>query len=418
MATLTETKFTCFQKLPKAIRVKIWELVPEPERLVGWIPCVNCLSISSLPEKNRQDEDNHLLERKRCMNENHPNWIVKYVVQPRKDVIFAPLHACRESRKVWLPKYVRPPRHMFVESSDILIPVQFSVPFISYKSDTFTMFGAWSAGTAFDIGHRMEAPIEPFIGLDRGLIQKAGYCEILDLFLPASTLFDLNELPALKKLSLIALGPRGPAPTPQSFQPIYDVKSLVQMNPFHAQDYDCQIIDLVSPEAGENSIILNELRPRRPPVDWFPESLKPFDGYYGYWKAWLWHVVKANANSMVKQNARCWWMIVNFVFADNSNHTRTPEDCPLFPDRCINWMSHKRSDIDNWEPRFEISCKLLCEEQWVTVLRNHVGVKVEGWKHPIDREAKYQEDERFHAFMGRNFTKSVEWWDIEMGKTR
>lgn len=256
----------------------------------------------------------------------------------------------------------------------------------------------------------MEAPIEPFIGLDRTRLRHGGYGEILDLFFPASTLFEVNELPALKRLSLITMGPH-----PQEDEE-QEHGVLMQMHPCVAEHYDCQIIDLVSPEVGENSSILNEYRPRRKPIHWYTKE-RLFDGYYNFWKAWLWHVVEAHAHFLIKANTVSWWNIVNFAIAENPawSHPRTAEDCPLYPARCSGPIGHRRSVIDDWEPRFELSCKYLCEEKWVKVLQDDLGVKIAGWQQPIDREAKKQEDERICDFINRSYSKYWQWWqgDVE-----
>ncbi|KAL7788738.1 hypothetical protein V8C37DRAFT_387919 [Trichoderma ceciliae] len=66
----------------------------------------------------------------------------------------------------------------------------------------------------------------------------------------------VNELPALKRRSLITFGSQ---PKDQE----QEHRVLMQMHPCTAEHYDCQIIDLVNSEGGENSIFLNECRPRR-----------------------------------------------------------------------------------------------------------------------------------------------------------
>lgn len=312
MTTLTE--FTCFPKLPAELRMEIWKRVPRPERIVGWVPCGNCRNICRRKSKSREEQDGKPLARQRCMDSNHPNWLVKYVVHPRKDAIFAPLHACRESREFWKTQYFTPSRHMIVNEEGFDIPVQFNVPFLSYEHDIFTMFGAWSSTTIFDMETPMDAQVEPFIGLDRARIEHGGYSEILDLFFPASTLFEVNELPALKRLSLITMGPQ-----PQDDEDQED-GVLMQMHACVAEHYDCQIIDIVNPEVGENSTILNECRPRRKPIHWYTKE-RQFDDYYNYWKAWLWHVVEGQAHFLIKSNRVSWSLIVNFALAEILNGT-------------------------------------------------------------------------------------------------
>lgn len=385
--------------------MKIWGLVPQPERIIGWVPCGNCRNICRRKSKSREEQDGKPLARQRCKDKNHPNWLVKYVVHPRKDAIFAPLHACHESRELWKTRFYMPPRHMTVKEEQMDIPVQFNVPFISYEHDILTMFGAWSSTTIFDLEIPMDAQIEPFIGLDRARIEHGGYSEILDLFFPASTLFEVNELPALKRLSLITMGPQ-----PEEDEDQED-GVLMQMHPCVSGQYDCQIIDLVNPEVGESSNILNECRPRRKPIHWYTKERR-FDDYYNYWKAWLWQVVEGQAHFLIRTNAVSWWMIVNFALADNPewNGPPVPEDCPLYPDQCSGPTGHRKCVIGHWRPKFEISCKYLCEERWVKVLRDDLNVKLEGWEQPIDRAAKEQEDGRIRDFINAKYPNFWKWW--------
>ncbi|KAK1252454.1 hypothetical protein MKX08_003641 [Trichoderma sp. CBMAI-0020] len=401
MSTLTE--FTYFPRLPVELRIEIWKLVPEPDRLIGWVPCSNCEDICKQRPNCREEEEAKPLARQQCMEENHPDWLVKYVAHPRKNAIFAPLHACRESREVWMTKYFQPPRNVTVNVSGTEIPVKFNVPFLNYEHDVFTMFGAWSSTSIFDVGGPMEAPVEPFIGLDRSRIQHGGYCEIMDQFFPASTLFEVNELPALKRLSLITMGPQPQADKQQ------ESGVLMQMTPCTAERYDCQIVDLVSPEAGENSAFMNESRPRAHRHT----KQKKFDLFYDEWKAWLWHVAEADAHFRIKSNAASWWKVVKFSVADNGahHHPRTAEDCPLYPDRCTGPAGHGRCVIDNWESKYELSCKYLVEDKWANVLQHDLGVKLGGWQHPINREAKNQEAERIRDYIDENYQGIWQWID-------
>ncbi|KAL7920025.1 hypothetical protein ACQKWADRAFT_315131 [Trichoderma austrokoningii] len=405
MSTLTE--FACFPRLPAELRIEIWKLVPEPDRLIGWVPCSNCEDIGKQRPSCREEEEAKPLARQQCMADNHADWLVKYVAHPRKNAIFAPLHACREARQVWMAKYFQPPRNVTVNVSGTDIPVKFNVPFLNYEHDIFTMFGAWSSTSVFDVGGPMEAPVEPFIGLDRSRIQHGGYCENMDQFLPASTLFEVNELPALTKLSLITMGPQPQADKQQQQEP----GVLMQMTPCTAAHHDCQIVDLMSPQAGENSAFVNESRPRAHRHT----RQKAFDLFYDEWKAWLWHVAETDAHRLVKSNAATWWKVVKFYVAGNnrSHRPRTADDCPLHPDRCTGPAGHGRCVIDNWEPKYELSCKYLVEDTWASVLQSDLGVKLGGRRYPIDREEKNRESERIRDYIDDHYQSIWQSFDEE-----
>ncbi|KAK4247258.1 hypothetical protein C7999DRAFT_14694, partial [Corynascus novoguineensis] len=189
--------------------------VPQPTRIIGQMPCSVCSGIF-------KDEHAQNVERRLCVDTRHPDWRLRYIVQSPNHAIFPPLHACRESRSVWLPRYFRPPRHIslrdFGYETDEDSPLRscnlrFDVPFISYEADVFTIFHAWAQGDV-GIGIPLRTAVDrftpvfgPFLGLDRSRIQQIGIGEDAEHLVEAVIKLDLNSLPSLCKLFVLCFGP-------------------------------------------------------------------------------------------------------------------------------------------------------------------------------------------------------------------
>lgn len=125
------SEFTTFSQLPRDLRFLIWELVPRPTRIIGHLPCSKCSSKDGI---------------ERCAATEYTDWRLQYIVLPRHQAIFPPLHACQESRSVWLPRYYQPLRYLDLyeyDTNNVKIPgynLRFNVPFISYSTDIITVF--------------------------------------------------------------------------------------------------------------------------------------------------------------------------------------------------------------------------------------------------------------------------------------
>ena len=122
------------------------------------------------------------------------------------------LHACHESRAVWLRRYHRLPRYVDLEMKDGAVRepyhrIRFAVPFVSYERDVFAWLTHERPGPAPRGG---QYQFHPFMGLDCSRIRHAGLraqCQ-WPWFLSALW-HTLNGrlLPSLQSLAMISLGP-------------------------------------------------------------------------------------------------------------------------------------------------------------------------------------------------------------------
>ncbi|KAJ5765322.1 hypothetical protein N7520_004881 [Penicillium odoratum] len=263
-------EFTKFSNLPTEIRLMIWEHIPQPVRVVGYLPCAECWNSYKLQESLRHETRRH------CALDRHPEWKLRYVVQPREQAIFPPLHTCRESRAIWLSRYFRPPRYPTLIGGEGYA-LRFDVPFISYEKDIITSWRAW---TGEDIADRLvDNPLlslDLFLGLDRAKSQHVGLGEIFERFSPAVTALEMPLFPQLRALSLLVAGPDWAAGHRWLEMPIIFI-----------QQVDCELRNLPElsllhhPFFGEHLL--------RNPVSQLGPNIRPLHRYWKVLKALLWH---------------------------------------------------------------------------------------------------------------------------------
>ena len=150
----TPAQFHFFPKLPVEIRHKIWRFVPRPTRIIGQIPCIECLNARLWRYSRWITAQDHI-------DEEHPDWRVRYmVVSPRGSELFGPLQACSESRQLWIGDYDYIGHYIDMEGlrgigthgrDNIPHMIRVEVPFICYETDVFTVFKAWNPGHTSDM---------------------------------------------------------------------------------------------------------------------------------------------------------------------------------------------------------------------------------------------------------------------------
>ncbi|KAK3389820.1 hypothetical protein B0H63DRAFT_464384 [Podospora didyma] len=202
----------------------IWELVPQTARLIGLMWCRQC-------KKCRSQEEFELYIRK------HPGWTAHYAVYPLLSRVFPLLHACHESRRVWIPRYhrvaaryapfvalfpeeegrtVSPTICMSDGGGDLIGQIRFDMPFVSYENDIFLGTPERESETRFVVREERRGnlpvmkslPFDPLQGLDRSRIQRIALRANLRRSLRSThlqALFDLNidRLPALQSIFLV-----------------------------------------------------------------------------------------------------------------------------------------------------------------------------------------------------------------------
>lgn len=313
------TEFPLFRHLPPEIRIKIWKFVPQPTRVIGLLPPVSTwyqqYFQETPPDSDDQEisPDNHLYD-------------YRYVVQPKKYAIFAPLHVNREARAVWLLHFFQPPRQE--QMSDLII--QFSTPFISYDTDIFAIFDGWPLDGLENGIATGSSVVDGFIGLDRSRIRKIAVCEYPKLIERVASAISINTLPNLEVFTILAMGPCIYSP----FKPkLYrDGLGLIGLSGYEmlvadVQRNSCEIHD-VSRDVVRSHSFFNHARLFHP-----GSSLYPLYGHQNHIRSWLWHEMQAkNLNKAASQIVGSWWLWMNYML-DNEEEGEE-KTCPLTFDGC------------------------------------------------------------------------------------
>lgn len=365
--------FTLFQELALEIRLMIWERVPQPARLIGQVPCSNCTKrFKTIEERKRQ--------RQTCIVTNHPDYRLRFILQPSKDTpaIFPPLHACRESRSVWLPRYFQPPRYINLnehgfepdataqhedrEEHQSSYALRFDVPFISYETDTFAMFDAWHQ-SQIDVN---DAPIipddqfldffDPFRGFEREKIQHVAMGESAQHLAMGVVSLDIKSLPRLQRLSVLSYGL-----DPSSLYSKYQL----EMRSSNFQLHECKIFKI--PLFDTDDFLYHPRifmdRPRHYSFEPRPE-VRRLGSYMSILKALLWHSANTNLEAIRLESFRTIFDFEDYALnADLSVGGRLR--CPLEHVEGCGITGHYFQEIVDWKPSFEIDNLLICEDSSV-----------------------------------------------------
>ncbi|KAL9489798.1 hypothetical protein ACSS6W_002075 [Trichoderma asperelloides] len=360
----TLTKFTLFPQLPAELRIKIWELVPRPSRVVGVLP----------PASSWYRHYYRAIGSRASSGGNHQGtgswqcYHYRYIVQPKKHAIFPLLHVNREARDVWLPHFFQPSRHSRVSDLDI----RFDTPFISYDTDIFTVFDGWpSRGIPVDtyrsptiLGHDDE-PMDGFIALDRKRIKNVALCEIPGDITSFTSSVAIRRLPNLQNLTILALGPNltyRPAPL-ASQSSSGNSLPILEMLAVDIQRGSSDIYELPL-DLVHKSPFLNGSRLRHAIA--LSPSIRPLFRYKTFILSLLWHEFRQdNAAEAISAS---WWEYTEYLFED----CREDAQCPLMLSGC-GAEGHTKGEMMDWKPNFEINYKLLYATEWKDELKR-IGV--------------------------------------------
>ena len=362
------SEFHFFPRLPTELRVVIWNLQQEPERIVGLVPPREAwFSAKRLqPTDAPGHEDSPLTFR--------------YISQPRDLGVFPPLHVCRESRAIWLARVFQTPRQIKAAPSlasspdDARVTVQFDTPFIHYESDIFTVLDTWVVRELFPNARGISdaaaaSPIDPFTGLDTMRIRRVGLCEI-----PYGTEHTVNALniqsfPKLEEFSIIALGPDAlTARVPQFEMPIVDLQCV-----------DCELSTLSS-ETMHSSRFFTQARLDTRLVAW--PDIRPFPKYEMLVKAWLWHTLLPGW--LLRGIDRAAAGDQRWKFMHDIVHQQRDEVCTLPFEVCagdgdeLSKLSHTIAEILDWNPPFRVTNKFLCARECAGMVANLMASGVVG----------------------------------------
>ncbi|KJZ79029.1 hypothetical protein HIM_01802 [Hirsutella minnesotensis 3608] len=352
--------FSLFSQLPPEIRLMIWLRVPYPSRVIGLVPQRKAwyrqVLRTELPEEpSPAGQDYHF----------------RYVVQPRQQAIFPPLHANREARTIWLSRLVRLDRHRQVEGhgTQKVWTVRHDAPFISYESDIFAVLDVWrpcmADGTIdrhpdqdiSDIG----GLVDPFLGLDRQRIQRVGLCEIQTDFELAILTIDMQNLPALRAFSFITLGPHVLNELGLLCERPNMISHWLEMPAVDLQSLDCALFD-VHVRAIQCHHFFNEARPRHAVA--LSPCIRPLHIFTNFAKAWLWHSrrVSYNLQDVPSMSAAC-WDFVDYVVEDKPRESGCPLPLPI-----CGAAGHGRDEMFELQSEISFDHKLLCATERIATL--------------------------------------------------
>ncbi|KAM7198421.1 hypothetical protein V8F20_006182 [Naviculisporaceae sp. PSN 640] len=372
-------EFTVFPRLPAELRLMIWEFVPQPRRLVG-------------PVFRHQDGSIRFVALPRDRRANNQTTVDAVA-------IFPPLHACRESRAVWLRRYERIPSRYLTgklryqdddfPSTVLNYSIRFDVPFVSYEADIFTVFRLLDYATLYVPIHQEllswedDSPdvrefVEPFMGLDRNRIRQVAIGEDHEAVgrTVAAALY-LPSLPCLEKLWVLSFAPQLESKEgitsrwrPETLRPY---NSGIEMTPEEAVDLECTgILDVPELAVVKHGLFGAE-RPRHQIFSPRPH-VRPLKCYRDMLKAWLWHSEHSGLSEVHLEQI---WVQLADTFEDSvlgdppgvDGDMPGPDPsstCPLRGVAGCGPSEHTIGDILTWVPRFEIRHLMLYDKaSWV-----------------------------------------------------
>ncbi|KAK3191610.1 hypothetical protein K4F52_002425 [Lecanicillium sp. MT-2017a] len=377
------TQFSRFQELPTEIRIAIWDLIPFPTRTIGLVP--NPADWSDHMERGAIPATRSVLASMGILPDTEPQdtyqqpYQFRYAVQPQNLPIFPLLHVNHEARSLWLSRLERVPQRRRQVSGDVpgttqtlQCTIQFDTPFIHYETDIISAFADWPtlrvqltpafAGTD---APDMAALMDPLFGLDRTRIQHLGLGETPFEAESLIRRLDFSQLPALRSVTIITLGPRVLGQrTPAEDKRIVD-KPPSPWRELHAadiSDVDCVLRDLPAANVATHPLVNGR---RLLHTVQITPTIRPLPRYTAFVKAWIWHSARWLAQPEITpaQVREAWWPFGDYLFED----PRDDAACPLPFAGCGDGGHGKREMMD-WTPPFEMCHKMLCPVVWIEAL--------------------------------------------------
>ncbi|KAH8682313.1 hypothetical protein BX600DRAFT_505919 [Xylariales sp. PMI_506] len=346
------TEFTKFSALPTELRLNIWESVAPPTRILGLQPCSECVRADRTPGRDLWQVQAS------CQQAKHPDWRLRWVVGSANEAVFPLLHACRESRSAWLPRYYCPPRYIRLDASDTgedlthededswrSIRLRFDVPFVNYETDIFTIFDAEDFLFGLDD--------DPFLGFDRGRIRKIGITENARTLEDTIAAIQPQGLPSLKTITVLILGPDSSS-RPGGRRSVNT--SWREMGLADMQHTDCGLLDVPDSLIVQHPLF-GQRRLRRPYFEPDP-MMRHLVNYMVYFRAWLWHAMHWDVDGLrAAQEEISWWDFHRYLFEGPVD-----DNCPLqdLPQWCPG--NHTKAHIKEDNLPFTVDVKMLVEK--------------------------------------------------------
>lgn len=337
----------------------IWERVPFPERVV------TLLAPSSLYSTLRSVDqmDTQSATARNMSSTSREDCHFRYVVQPREHMLFPPMYANREARKVWSHKLWHPKRRQEYATADrVRCTVRYDLPYINYDTDIFTMLFLWDSVTRGGRNPTIETaqdPIDPFLGLDRSRITNVGVGELGWDLEQACLALSVETLPKLQTLSIVTLGPSA---VPPSIRQVGEHHTLgpfpnIEMALGEVPSWDCELRDVTSEGLKEHPFFNDN---RLYPLNGLSFSSLRISRFRTHLKAWLFHAEKLAYNRREAQEARVlWWAFSDYLVDDSKDEF----GCPL-PFPCCGKTGHTREEAKEWRKDVYVGHKFLCPTRW------------------------------------------------------
>ncbi|PTB67770.1 hypothetical protein BBK36DRAFT_1115671 [Trichoderma citrinoviride] len=352
------TEFSPFPRLPAELRLKVWKSVPRPSRVIGILPPASdwyrhhFRYIGSRASRRAEEQS------------TQQRYHYRYIVQPKEHAIFPLLHANHEARAVWLPHFFQPSHFCNVSGVDI----RFDTPFISYDTDTFTVFDGWpSKGIPEDVflnpllADTNDEPVDGFIALDRNRITNVALCEIPGDMQAFASALAIRTLPNIQTLTILALGPDAKwepeslAAAGSGVDITYSL-SVLEMLAVDVQRMNADIYDLPL-ELVQKSPFFNDARLRHAVA--LSPNIRPLGRYKTFVLSLLWHELREE--HAAEAVTASWWDYVEYLFGSGAGSNDAK--CPLMLRGC-GADGHTRREMMGWRPRFEVNYKLLAAADW------------------------------------------------------
>ncbi|KAK3393923.1 hypothetical protein B0H63DRAFT_531847 [Podospora didyma] len=363
--------FPRFRRLAVELRLLIWEAVEQPTRLIGQLPFYRA--------KNGKWE---------ACAEMLPGCSLRYVVQPRSAAaIFAPLHACHESRQVWLRRYHRlpggvvpllkfsilnddPTTHCIPSGIDLCL----SVPFVNYDKDIFIIHDTWTAYERL-VTHQFD----PFQGLDCSRIQNvAVWCDSGYTLTDKILGLHVKRLPSLRSASLVISASyfeKSAAAFESKLD--FDLELQSEFELTRLLELDSELRDIPQAPLAQHERLVDLLARYTKLSDFLAAAASSCeDRQQGYvikpagevelsfytFKGWLWHIDNPGWNYQVArhyQEARI-RMLTGARLSGWLTRVAGGSNCPLRLTGCqCGPGGHSQEEVRDWVPPYEIGIKVL-----------------------------------------------------------
>ncbi|KAK0652744.1 hypothetical protein B0T16DRAFT_443896 [Cercophora newfieldiana] len=315
--------------LPTELCLMIWERVPQPRRLVG---------IISNPSKRPSNT---------------------FIAQPRHlQAPFPPLHACRESRAVWLRRYSATPQHLTGTRGGISL--RFEVPFVDYDADIFTLFRPLPHPDVPPDSDDDESLFDPFAGLNRARIRNVAVGEEAEMVGFSAVALGIRSLPNLEVLWILSYGPWPGLHHQGGSGADYEI------TPEGSLQMECGILDVPERAVAEHRLFGGPERFKH--LHFAPRPhVRPLRCFRKMLQAWLWHAENSTLALTGDVGRQDLFVFEDFVLGGETGVGSDPSArCPLTGISGCGPSGHTLGEMTAWVLTFKVRhIMLYIKSGWV-----------------------------------------------------